>query len=175
MAKNIVAETITADNLAPVATSGSFEDLSDKPIYIWSDIFETTRTVPNLDFDATGNNTNTYGYIGNLSKLGIEGDNVLIDSISVYVREGNRSPNLTTQVWCRLLRFKNAAWEIVYESTESKTINDIAPETLFPFKMRNVIPDCFIKATDKIAIVYAQDQSNVLSSTHLGFKVIEGI
>lgn len=132
---------------------------------------------PNLDFDATGNNVDSYGYVGTLQNINVNGDLILIDSIAVYVREGKSSPNLDVPVWCRLLKFVDNNWEIIYQSTESKTIQDIAPETLFSFKMKAVNEqNKLIKSTDKIAIVYVDtEDAPVISSVQLGFKVILGI
>ncbi len=129
---------------------------------------------PNLDFDSTNNNVNCHGYVGTLQNINVNGDLILIDSIGVYVREGNASPNLDTPVWCRLLKFVNGAWEIVYQSIESKTIMGIAPETLFSFKMKAVNEqNKLIKSTDKIAIVYVDaENALVISSVLLGYKSI---
>lgn len=127
---------------------------------------------PNLDFEATGNNVDSYGYVGTLQNINVNGDLILIDSIAVYVREGKSSPNLNTPVWCRLLKFVDGNWEIIYQSTESKSIQNIAPETLFSFKMKAVDDsNKLIKSSDRIAIVYVDSEdAPVLSSTQLGFK-----
>lgn len=132
---------------------------------------------PNLDFEATGNNADSYGYVGTLQNINVNGDLILIDSISVYVREGNPSPNLDTPVWCRLLKFVDNNWEIIYQSTESKSIRNIAPETLFSFKMKAINEqNKLIKYNDKIAIVYVDaEDAPVISSIQLGFKAILGI
>lgn len=132
---------------------------------------------PNLDFEATGNNVDLYGYVGTLQNINVNGDLILIDSIAVYVREGNPSPNLDTPVWCRLLKFVDNNWEIIYQSTESKSIRDIAPETLFSFKMKAINEqNKLIKYNDKIAIVYVDaEDAPVISSIQLGFKAILGI
>ena len=129
---------------------------------------------PQLDFESTSNNSDCYGYVGTLKNINVKGDLILIDSIAVYVREGNASPNLDIPVWCRLLKFNNDTWEILYQSVESKTIRDIAPETLFSFKMRAINEqNKLIKSTDKIAIVYVSaENAPVLSGTWLGFKAI---
>ena len=145
----------------------SFDDVNDKlltPIY----------SNPQLDFVSTSNNVDCFGYVGTLKNINVNGDLILIDSISVYVREGNASQNLTTSVWCRLLKFVNNTWEIVYQSTESKTIGGIAPETLFSFKMEaKDDANKLIKSTDKIAIVYVNSENaQVLSGVKLGFKSI---
>lgn len=131
---------------------------------------------PNLDFDASGNNVDSYGYIGTLQNINVKGELILIDSLAVYVREGKLSPNLDTQVWCRLLKSVDDNWEIIYQSTESKSIRDIAPETLFSFKMKAIDEqNKLIKYNDKIAIVYADaEDAPVISSTQLGFKAILG-
>ena len=132
---------------------------------------------PNLDFDSTTNNSNCYGYVGTLNNINVNGNLILIDSISVYVREGYASPNLTTSVWCRLLKFVNNTWETVYQSTESKKIGNFSQKTLFPFKMK-AIDDTnkLIKSTDKIAIVYVSSENDpALSSVQLGFKAIMNI
>ena len=131
---------------------------------------------PQLDFESTSNNSDCFGYVGTLKSINVNGDLILIDSISVYVREGNASPNLDTPVWCRLLKFVNDAWEIVYQSTESKTIRNIEPETLFSFKMKaKDDANKLIKSTDKIAIVYVDSEdAQVLSGVKLGFKAIVG-
>ena len=131
---------------------------------------------PRLDFNATDNNSNCYGYVGTLKDINVNGDLILIDSISVYVREGKDSPNLDIPVWCRLLKFVNNTWKIVYQSTESKTIRGIAPETLFSFKMKaKDDTDKLIKSTDRIAITYVNSETaSVLSGVELGFKAIMG-
>jgi hypothetical protein len=128
---------------------------------------------PQLDFDSTSNNVNCFGYVGTLENVYVEGDNILIDSIGVYVREGSESPNKTTKVWCRLMKFVNGEWTIVSQSTESKAIGDIEPEKLFTFKMVNKIVNPLIKYNDKIAITYVDNENaNVLSCIKLGFKAI---
>jgi hypothetical protein len=128
---------------------------------------------PNLDFDSTSNNGDYFGYVGNLYNLNVFGDNILIDSISVYVREGRKSPNLTTPVWCRLMKYVNDSWEIIYQSEKSKTIEEIAPETLFTFKMVSKSDNPLLKTSDKIAIVYVSSENDVvLSGVDLGFKTI---
>lgn len=139
------------------------------PIYYYSN--------PKLDIKDETNNVYCYGYVGLLKNINVYGDYILIDSISVYVRENENIENLDTPVWCRLLKFVNNTWETVYQSTESKTIRGIAPETLFSFKMR-AIDDTndtnkLIRSTDKIAIVYVDSEdAQVLSGVRLGFKAI---
>lgn len=132
---------------------------------------------PNLDFEATSNNVDSYGYVGTLQNINVNGDLILIDSLAVYVREGKSSPNLNTPVWCRLLKFVDGNWEIIYQSTESKSIRDIAPETLFSFKMKAANEqNKLIKYNDKIAIVYVDaEDAPIISSIQLGFKAILGI
>lgn len=130
---------------------------------------------PGLDFESTDNNANCYGYVGTLKNINVKGDLILVDSISVYVRENGDSPNLDTPVWCRLLRFNNESWEVVYQSTEAKSIKGILPETLFTFKMRAMMSNKLIKSTDRISIVYVSDENaDVLSGVQLGFKAIVG-
>ncbi len=174
---NTVIET-SVGNLATLTTTnkenvvaaineikGSIKNDSNNTLtYIYSD--------PNLDFESTSNNINCHGYVGTLKSINVKGDLILIDSIGVYVREGNASPNLDTSVWCRILKFVNGTWEIVYQSIKSKTIKDIAPETLFSFKMKAVNDsNKLIKSSDRIAIVYVdREDAPVLSSTQLGFK-----
>ena len=99
MAKAIKVETINVNGYC-------LEDMSRQMHCLQSD--------PNLDFDATDNNGNCYGYVGTLQNMNISEKSVIIDSISAYVREGSASPNLGTEVWCRLLRYTNNAWEIIY-------------------------------------------------------------
>lgn len=154
----------TPDLLDKVNNISDLENNLISPIY--SD--------PQLDFESTSNNADCYGYVGTLKNINVKGDLILIDSIAVYVREGNASPNLDIPVWCRLLKFVGGTWEIAYQSTESKTIRGIAPETLFPFKMRAINEqNKLIKSTDKIAIVYVSaENAPVLSGTWLGFKAI---
>jgi hypothetical protein len=119
---------------------------------------------PNLDFDASGNDGNCYGYVGTLQNMNISEKSVVIDSISAYVREGVASPNLNTSVWCRLLRYTNNAWEIIYQSTKSKTIKGVLPETLFTFNMEKVSDDYVISNTDRIAVTYVDSETaDVLS------------
>lgn len=128
---------------------------------------------PNLDFDSGTNNGDYYGYVGNLYNLNVFGDNILIDSISVYVREGRLSPNLKTPVWCRLMKYVNDNWEIIYQSEKSKTIEGIQPENLFTFKMVSKSDNPLLKTSDKIAIVYVSSENDgVLSGVDLGFKTI---
>ena len=128
---------------------------------------------PNLDFDATDNNANCYGYVGNLSDLNVQGDNILINSIGVYVREGNESPNKSTKVWCRLLKFINNEWVIIYQSDKSQSIEGIEPETLFTFTMVSQKDDALIKFNDKIAITYVDSPTaDVNTGILLGFKTI---
>jgi hypothetical protein len=149
-----------------VLGEGDINTNADNIQYLTSD--------PNLDFDATGNNVDCFGFVGNLKNQNVYGDSVIIDSISVYVREGNASPNLTTQVWCRLLRFVNDSWEIVYQSETSQSIENIQPETLFTFKVFPVVDNYFIKTSDRIAIVYVdnKDADVLAGNTKLGFKSI---
>lgn len=128
---------------------------------------------PHLDFDATSNNANCYGYVGNLSDLNVQGDNILINSIGVYVREGSESPNKSTKVWCRLLKFINNEWVIIYQSDKSQSIEGIEPETLFTFTMVSQKDDALIKFNDKIAITYVDSPiADVNTGILLGFKTI---
>ena len=156
----------------------SWEELKSVTVKEWdamnNKVFVPIYSNPNLDFESTSNNANCYGYVGSLKSVNVDGDLILIDSIAVYVREGEQSPNLDTPVWCRLLKFVNDTWEIVYQSTESKTIRGIAPETLFSFKMKAIDDtDKLIRPTDKIAIVYVDSEdAQVLSGIKLGFKAI---
>ena len=152
-------------------------DINNKIKEIKENLIAPIYSNPNLDFVDTSNNANCYGYVGTLKNINANGDLILIDSIAVYVRENEDSPNLGTPVWCRLLRFVNDTWEVVYQSIESKTINGIAPETLFSFKMKAVNEqNKLIKSTDKIAIVYANaEDADVLSCVQLGFKTIADV
>ena len=149
-------------------------DINNKIKEIKENLIAPIYSNPNLDFVDTSNNANCYGYVGTLQNINANGDLILIDSIAVYVRENGDSPNLDTPVWCRLLRFVNDTWEILYQSVESKSIMGIAPETLFSFKMKAVNDqNKLIKSTDKIAIVYANaEDADVLSCVQLGFKAI---
>ena len=129
---------------------------------------------PNLDFGAAGNNVNCYGYIGTLAHLNVNGDDILIDSIGAYVREGNASPNQNVPVWCRLLKFIDNQWVIAYQSENSKAIGEVEPENLFTFKMVGKLTNSSLKPTDKIAIIYVSDENSEVgtASTQLGFKSI---
>ena len=141
----------------------TLEEKIIKPIY----------SNPELDFEASNNNAEYFGYVGDLYNLNVFGDNILIDSISVYVREGKDSPNLDTPVWCRLMKYVNDNWEIIYQSEKSKSIRGIAPETLFTFKMVSKSDNPLLKTSDKIAITYvSSEKSDVSSSVKLGFKSI---
>lgn len=156
--KNLVAENIKLD--------GCFlEDVSTQ--------MHCLQSNPNLDFDASGNDGNCYGYVGTLQNMNISEKSIVIDSISAYVREGSASPNLDTQVWCRLLRYTNNNWEIIYQSTRSKTIRGVLPETLFTFHMERVSDNYIINNTDKIAVTYVNSETaGVLSGVQLGFKTV---
>lgn len=136
--------------------------------------FNPLLSDPNLDFTASGNNIDCYGYVGTLKNINLKGDNIFIDSIGVYVREGRESPNPTVKVWCRLLKFVNEQWKIIYQSETSQSIQGIAPETLFTFKMVKKDADALIKCDDKIAITYVNaENADVLSGVQLGFKSVD--
>lgn len=128
----------------------------------------------NHDFTSSGNNFDCFGYVGTLNNINVKGDDIFIESIAVYTREEQPSPNPNIPVWCRLLKFNNNTWEIIYQSTESKTISSIEPETLFSFKVKpRDEMNKIIKSTDKIAIVYVENENDdVLSSVKLGFKSV---
>jgi hypothetical protein len=128
----------------------------------------------NHDFASEDNNVDCFGYVGKLNNINVKGDDIFIESIAVYTREKKSSPNPNTPVWCRLLKFNNNTWEIIYQSTESKTISSIDPETLFSFKVKPMDEmNKIIKSTDKIAIVYVENENDdVLSSVKLGFKSV---
>ena len=155
----------------------NFTDINNKIKEVKENLITPIYSDPNLDFVSTSNNSNCYGYVGSLKNINVNGDLILIDSIAVYVREGMASTNLDTPVWCRLLKFVNNTWEILYQSVESKTIRGIEPETLFSFKMKAINEqNKLIKSTDKIAIVYVDDENaSALSGVQLGFKAITGI
>lgn len=157
--------------------NSNFTDINNKIEEVKENLITPAYSNPNLDFVSTSNNSNCYGYVGTLQNINVNGDLLLIDSIGVYVREGQASPNLGTPVWCRLLKFVDGTWEIAYQSTESKTIQGIAPKTLFSFKMKAVDEqNKLIKYNDKIAIVYVDaEDAPVISSIQLGFKAILGI
>jgi hypothetical protein len=111
--------------------------------------------------------------VGNLSDLNVQGDNILINSIGVYVREGEESPNKSTKVWCRLLKFINNEWVIIYQSDKSQSLEGIEPETLFTFTMVSQKDDALIKFNDKIAITYVDSPiAAVNTGILLGFKTI---
>ena len=149
-------------------------DINNKIKEIKENLIAPIYSNPNLDFEDTSNNANCYGYVGTLQNINVNGDLILIDSIAVYVRENGDSPNLDTPVWCRLLRFVNDTWEILYQSVESKSIMGIAPETLFSFKMKAIDDqNKLIKSSDKIAIIYVNNENTeVISNIQLGFKSI---
>lgn len=129
----------------------------------------------NHDFAISGNNVDCFGYVGTLNNINVKGDDIFIESIAVYTREERPSPNPNIPVWCRLLKFNNNnTWEIIYQSTESKTISSIEPETLFSFKVKpRDEMNKIIKSTDKIAIVYVENENDdVLSGVELGFKSV---
>ena len=130
---------------------------------------------PNLDFEDTRNNVNTFGYVGTLQNINVNGDLILIDSISVYTREGSIIENTADiPVWCRLLKFVDNTWKPIYQSTDSKAIRNTAPETLFSFKMKAIDDqNKLIKSSDKIAIIYVNNENTeVISNIQLGFKSI---
>lgn len=159
ISKNLIAENIKLNGY-------SLEDISKQMHCLQSD--------PNVDFNASGNDCNCYGYVGTLQNMNISEKSVIIDSISAYVREGVASPNLGTSVWCRLLRYTNNAWEIVYQSTKSKTIKGVLPETLFTFNVEKVSDDYIINNTDRIAVTYVDSETaDVLSGVQLGFKTVD--
>ena len=137
------------------------------------DILKPLLSDPNLDFESQSNNIDCYGYVGTLENINVNGDNILIDTIGVYVREGRDSPNLQENVWCRLLKFVNNQWKVIYQSETSKNIGQIAPEKLFTFKMVKKDADALIKYNDKIAITYVNaENADVLSGVQLGFKCV---
>ena len=118
---------------------------------------------------------NCFGYVGDLSNLNVIGDNILIDSIGVYVENKEESPNLDKPVWCRLLKYDGDTntWEIVSQSETCKVIGEIKSENLFIFKMVNKSSNPLLKYNDKIAIVYVESEdSDILSSVELKFKYI---
>jgi hypothetical protein len=177
-----LAEALTVEHddqlyVSKVGDKYDVNSLSNIKKNINDNILTPIYSNPNLDFESTSNNANIYGYVGQLDAINVKGDLILIDSIGVYVREGYASPNLDVPVWCRLLKFVNDTWEIIYQSVESKTINGIAPETLFSFKMKAVNEqNKLIKSTDKIAIVYADaEDAYALSSVKIGTKSILGV
>ena len=137
------------------------------------DIVKPLLSDPNLDFESQSNNIDCYGYVGTLENINVNGDNILIDTIGVYVREGKESPNIQENVWCRLLKFVNNQWKVIYQSDTSKNIGQIAPENLFTFKMVKKDADALIKYNDKIAITYVSaENADVLSGVQLGFKCV---
>lgn len=174
---NISLSNITSWEELKILTVAEWNNTNNKIKEVKENLISPIYSNPNLDFVDTSNNANCYGYVGTLKNINTNGDLILIDSIAVYVRENGDSPNLDTPVWCRLLRFVNDTWEVVYQSIESKTINGIAPETLFPFKMKAINEqNKLIKSTDKIAIVYADaEDADVLSCVQLGFKAIVNV
>ena len=125
--------------------------------------------------DIVVDENNCFGYVGDLSNLNVIGDNILIDSIGVYVENKEKSPNLDKPVWCRLLKFDGDTntWEIVSQSETCKVIGEIKSENLFSFKMVNKSSNPLLKYNDKIAIVYVESEdSDILSSVELKFKYI---
>lgn len=118
-------------------------------------------------------NANNYGYVGTLQNIGVTGDIIVVDTITSYVRIGTASPNSTTPVWCRLLKFVNNTWKIVYQSINSKKIGDYSADSSFSFKMEQKGNDT-ITSNDKIAIVYSttDDITNIFNSTQLGLRAI---
>lgn len=119
-------------------------------------------------------NANNYGYVGTLQNIGVTGDIIVVDTITSYVRTGAASPNSTTPVWCRLLKYINNDWTIVYQSIDSKTIGDYESGSEFSFKMERKVNDN-LTPNDKIAIVYSStdDTTDTLNSTQLGFRCIK--
>lgn len=159
-----------ADNELVIATS--LVDLNDRLV-----VEEKKSRIspiisdPELDFDASGNNVNCYGYVGTLENLNFSEGTVFIDTVSVYVREGSASPNLDKEVWCRILRLENNSWKVISQSEKSKSIEGIAPETLFTFKMVNRGTESVIKTSERIAIVYVDSpEAAPNSGIQLGFK-----
>lgn len=131
-------------------------------------------------FNSTRNNGDYYGYKGTLNELGIDGDEIIIDNVSVYTRGGRLSPNINTKVYCRVLKYNGENWEIIYQSKDKKSIGSIEPERLFTFKVFPVKntdgtpKNQLLKPTDIIAVVYVDDEnSNIDSMVQLGFKVIQ--
>ena len=159
MAKAINVETINLKGY-------SLEDVSK--------YMHCSQSNPNMDFSITDNNCNCYGYVGTLQNMNISEESIIIDSISAYVREQGDSPNSDTDVWCRLLRYTNDAWEIVYQSTKSKPIKGLLPKTLFTFNMEKVSDNYIINNTDRIAVTYVNSETaDVLSGVQLGFKTVD--
>ena len=80
---------------------------------------------PNVDYGNMGD-VDTFGYVGTLSNINVNGDLNLIDTISTYIRNGgnNFDSYKNTPVWCRLLKYIDNDWKIVYQSEEPKMIND---------------------------------------------------
>ena len=126
--------------------------------------------------DIVVDENNCYGYVGDLSNLNVIGDNILIDSIGVYVENKEGSPNLDKKpVWCRLLKYDDntKTWEIISQSETCKVIGEIKSDNLFSFKMVNKSSNPLLKCDDKIAIVYVESEdSDNLSSVGLKFKYI---
>lgn len=120
-------------------------------------------------------NANNYGYVGTLKNIGVTGDIIVVDTITSYVRTGTASPNSTTPVWCRLLKYVNNTWKIVYQSIDSKKIGDYESGSEFSFKMERKANDN-LTPNDKIAIVYSStdDITNTLNSTQLGLRAVSG-
>ena len=131
-------------------------------------------------FNSARNNGDYYGYKGTLKELGITGDEIIIDNVSIYTREGRESPNKNTKVYCRVLKYNGENWEIIYQSKDKKSIGSIDPERLFTFKVFPVKntdgtpKNQLLKITDIIAVVYVDDEnSNIDSMIQLGFKSIQ--
>ena len=118
-------------------------------------------------------NANHYGYVGTLQNLGVNGDIIIIDTITSYVRTGSASTGLNTAVWCRLLKFVNNTWKLVYQSVDNKKIKDYEANNPFSFKMKKISDD-IIKYNDKIAIVYSStdDVTDIFASTQLGLRAV---
>lgn len=117
-------------------------------------------------------NANGYGYIGTLQNLNVFGDIILIDTLSLYVRNNHisRGVNIDTPIWCRLYKFVNNVWELVYQSSTSIKQRNYSSGDLISFNMRNK-SNSTIKSSDKIAIIYSNtDDISIFSSINWGTK-----
>ena len=135
-------------------------------------LFKTERTVTNGSYT---DNANCYGYFGTLKNLGLNGNVITVNSISVYRRSGSDN-NADVSVWCRLLRRINGGWEKLAQSETSRKFNEVEQNGELVFKMimeENITP---LSSIDEVAIVFVNNSEADVNSCNgtLGFKVLAG-
>ena len=135
-------------------------------------LFKTEKTVTNGSYT---DNANCYGYFGTLKNLGLSGNVITVNSISVY-RRGDSDNNADVSVWCRLLRRINGGWEKLAQSETSRKFNEVEQNGELVFKMimeENITP---LSSIDEVAIVFVNNSEADVNSCNgtLGFKVLAG-